>query len=144
MAYPTEKAETEEHQPATKEELREAIAREDRYVDSRFQSLRTEIETLKAELNAFKEKFEMLVTLLAGKKIITGESVEKKDLKKGKITEWYVKNRPTAQVSPEYEHEINFGVCEYCGRFNLGTPEKCEYCGKSLEKKPIISPTEGV
>jgi len=60
------------------------------------------------------------------------------------VEEGKMENEVIAMVDEKLESEMNYGVCEYCGRFNLGMPSKCQYCKKALVKKPIVSPTEGI
>lgn len=49
-----------------------------------------------------------------------------------------------AKVSSELASEKNAGVCFFCGRFNLGDKEICEYCGKPIKGySEVISPPEG-
>jgi len=147
------KAEGEE-KTTTIEELEARIERLDSYIDRRIDSVNDRIDILTNDLKNFKEKFALLINLLVGKKVVTEETaehfVEKNDLKPESVIKWFLNqvNSPAKQENVDAvskdDHEINYGVCEYCGRFNLGTRTECEYCKKSLEKKPIVSPAEGV
>jgi len=84
-----------------------------------------------------------------GEKKTAEHFVEKNDLKEEDVIKWFLNQgkdsppKPENIVEGEHAHEINYGVCEYCGRFNLGTPKECQYCKKALVKEPVVSPAEG-